>query len=155
MRRLAILALACLPVAHAQPATSQDAQFHAQYQQKYQDVAALRPDMLVEELRLRVELVASRGSQVGGASNQRRVRGFESTLLQGLQATLCAGGKRRQDNTPADAVEQVVESVTAAAQAQRLRTAGADVAELSAIAQRLIESQSEQLCGLHSLDDVI
>jgi hypothetical protein len=153
MRRLAILALACLPAAHAQPAPSQDAQFHAQYQQKYQDVAALRPDMLVEELRLRVELVASRGSQVGGASNQRRVRGFESTLLQGLQATLCAGGKRLEP-APADAVGQMVESVTAAAQSQRLRTVGADVAEISAIAQRLVESQDEQLCGLHSLDDV-
>ena len=30
-----------------------------------------------------VELVASRGSQVGAASNDRRVRGFESELLRG------------------------------------------------------------------------
>ena len=153
MKRLAILALVYLPVSHGQPAPSDDEQFRAQYQRQYQDVAALRPDMLVEELRLRVELVASRGSQVGGASNQRRVRGFESTLLQGLQATLCADGQRRQ-SAPADAVEPVVESVTAAARSQRLRTVGADVAEISAITQRLVESQDEEICALRSLDEI-
>jgi hypothetical protein len=48
----------------------------------------------------------------------------------------------------------VVGSVTTAAAAQRLRTQGADVAEISALTQRLIDSQGEQFCALRSLDDV-
>jgi hypothetical protein len=129
------------------------AQFRAQYQQQYQRVETLRPDMLVEELRLRIELVASRGSQVGAASNERRVRGFESALLQSLQEVLCASdqGRPAAQSSPA---APVVESVTTAAAAQRLRTQGADVAEISAITQRLIDSQGQDFCALRSLDDV-
>jgi len=89
VKRLAIMLLAPMASALAQPVPEDTAQFRAQYQQQYQRVEALRPDMLVEELRLRIELVASRGSQVGGASNERRVRGFESALLQSLRKVLC------------------------------------------------------------------
>jgi hypothetical protein len=129
------------------------AQFRAQYQQQYQRVETLRPDMLVEELRLRIELVASRGSQVGAASNERRVRGFESALLQSLQEVLCASDQSRPAARSSPAAP-VVESVTTAAAAQRLRTQGADVAEISAITQRLIDSQGQDFCALRSLDDV-
>ncbi len=142
----------CLPLSQvqAQPASVDDTQFRGQYQRQYQRIQALRPDMLVEELRLRVELVASRGSQVGAASNDRRVRGFETALLQSLQGTLCGSGQLR----PAPSAAPVVESVTAAAHAQRLRTVGTDVAELSALAQRLVDSQAARWCTLRSLDDV-
>jgi hypothetical protein len=153
VKRLSLLLLAPLASALAQPAPADTAQFRAQYQQQYQRVEALRPDMLVEELRLRIELVASRGSQVGAASNERRVRGFESALLQSLQQALCASD---QDRTAAQSspAAPVVESVTTAAAAQRLRTQGADVAEISAITQRLIDSQGQDFCALRSLDDV-
>ncbi|MGH8583668.1 MAG: hypothetical protein ACREWG_12990 [Gammaproteobacteria bacterium] len=145
----------CLPLSQvqAQLAAVDDAQFRAQYQRQYQRIGALRPDMLVEELRLRVELVASRGSQVGAASNDRRVRGFESALLQSLQGALCGSGQLRPA-PPTQPAAPVIESVTAAANAQRLRTVGADVAELSALAQRLVDSQAARWCTLQSLDDV-
>lgn len=153
MKRLAVVLLAPMASALAQPVPEDTAQFRAQYQQQYQRVEALRPDMLVEELRLRIELVASRGSQVGGASNERRVRGFESALLQSLQQALCASD---QDRTAAQSspAAPVVKSVTTAAAAQRLQTQGADVAEISAITQRLIDSQGQDFCALRSLDDV-
>jgi hypothetical protein len=48
----------------------------------------------------------------------------------------------------------VVGSVTTAAAAQRLRTQGADVAEISALTQRVIDSQGERFCTLRSLDDI-
>ena len=157
MKRLAILLLAPMASALAQPAPEDTAQFRAQYQQQYQRAEALRPDMLVEELRLRIELVASRGSQVGGASNERRVRGFESALLQSLRESLCTSdGARTSAQSPGASVPAapVVGSVTTAAAAQRLRTEGADVAEFSALTQRLIDSQGERFCALRSLDDV-
>jgi len=159
VKRLAILLMAPLASAFAQPAPApapaptDPAQFRAQYERQYQRVEALRPDMLVEELRLRVELVASRGSQVGAASNERRVRGFESALLQGLQEALCTGEKS-PTTAPSSPAEPVVESVTRAAATQRLRTLGADVAEISAITQRLIDGQGAEFCTLRSLDDV-
>jgi hypothetical protein len=103
--------------------------------------------MVVMELRDRAELIASRGSQVGAASNDRRVRGFESELLRGLQAAHCKGA--------AAASSVVIEKVSAAAETQKMRTQGNDVAELSALAQRLLESQSrERWCKLKSLDDI-
>jgi hypothetical protein len=158
VKRLAIVLLAPMASALAQPVPEDTAQFRAQYQQQYQRVEALRPDMLVEELRLRIELVASRGSQVGGASNERRVRGFESALLQSLREVLCTsdGGRTSTQSSPAAPVPAapVVGSVTTAAAAQRLRTQGADVAEISALTQRLIDSQGERFCALRSLDDV-
>jgi hypothetical protein len=157
VKRLAILLMLPLSSALAQPApasaTADDPQFRARYEQQYQRVQALRPDMLVEELRLRVELVASRGSQVGAASNERRVRGFESALLQSLHETLCAGDEARTIAQSGPAAP-VVDSVTSAAATQRLRTLGPDVAEISAITQRLIDSQGAEFCTLHSLDDV-
>lgn len=153
MKLLALLLLAPLASALAQPAPADTAQFRAQYEQQYQRVEALRPDMLVEELRLRIELVASRGSQVGAASNERRVRGFESALLQSLQEVLCASDAGRT-STQSSPAAPVVESVTTAAATQRLRTQGADVAEISAITQRLVDSQGEDFCALRSLDDV-
>lgn len=131
-----------------------DAQFRAQYSRQYDLAKSLAPDMVVEEMRLRVELVASRGSQVGAASNDRRVRGFESVLLKGLQNALCPGGKP----SPAPQLRPsptVIESVTAAANAQHLRTLGADLAELTALAQRLVDSQPPaRWCALKSLDEI-
>lgn len=154
MKRLALLLLPLSSaLAQPAPAPADPAQFRAQYDRQYQRVEDLRPDMLVEELRLRIELVASRGSQVGAASNERRVRGFESALLQGLQQALCAGGEGRT-TAQAGPAAPVVESVTTAAATQRLRTQGADVAEISALTQRLIDSQGDDFCALRSLDDV-
>lgn len=54
----------------------------------------------------------------------------------------------------ASSAAPVAQSVASAAQAQRLRTLGADVAEISAITQRLIDSQGAEFCALRSLDDV-
>jgi hypothetical protein len=134
-------------------AIADDAGFQAQFSRRYASVAELDPDMLVEELRLRVELVASRGSQVGAASNERRVRGFESSLLRSLQVELCPQGRWRGPVASAPAAP-VVDGVRSAADAQRLRASADDLAELSALAQRLVESQGERLCALNGLDDV-
>jgi hypothetical protein len=158
VKRLAIVLLAPMASALGQPAPEDSAQFRAQYQQQYQRVESLQPDMLVEELRLRIELVVSRGSQVSGASNERRVRGFESALLQSLREAFCTsdGDRTSTRSSPAASgpAAPVVGSVTTAAAAQRLRTQGADVAEISALTQRLIDSQGERFCALSSLDDV-
>jgi hypothetical protein len=131
-----------------------DAHFRAQYSRQYDLVKSLAPDMVVEEVRLRVEEVASRGSQVNGASNDRRVRGFESVLRKGLQETLCPGGKPRpgMQERPSPAV---FDSVIAAANTQQLRTSGDDLAELTALAQRLVDSlPPARWCVLKSLDEI-
>ena len=128
-----------------------DPRFRDTYLRQYEALKGVAPDMVVMELRDRVELVASRGSQVGAASNDRRVRSFESSLLQGLQGAMCrqqAAGTTRP--SPA-----VVERVSAAAAAQQLRTQPSDLAELTALAQRLVDSQPrERWCSLRSLDDI-
>lgn len=150
----AALLLLLYPAPVAAAAARDDPQFRAQYSRQYDLVKSLGPDMVVEELRLRVEVVASRGSQVGAASNDRRVRGFESALLKGLRDALCPGGKA-QAATQARPLPTVIESVIAAANAQQLRTAGADVAELTALAQRLVDSQPPtRWCALKSLDEI-
>ena len=142
---LMLLALLCPAGLKAQPA--ENAQFRSAFQRQYNAVKGIAPDMVVMELRDRAELIASRGSQVGAASNDRRVRGFESELLRGLQAAHCKGA--------AAGSSAVIEKVTAATDAQKLRTQGNDVAELSALAQRLLESQArERWCSLKSLDDI-
>jgi hypothetical protein len=142
------------PVASpAQPAAQpvDDARFRETYLRQYEALKGVAPDMVVMELRDRVELVASRSSQVGAASNDRRVLGFESALLQGLQAAVCRGPSAR----PARPSPTVVEKINAAASAQHLRTQSADVAELSALAQRLLDSQPrERWCSLKSLDEI-
>lgn len=128
-----------------------DPRFRETFQRRYAALKNIAPDMAVMELRDRVELVASRGSQVGAASNDRRVRGFESELLRGLQTTHCKG------SAPAAVrpAPEVIDKVNAAASAQRLRVQADDVAELSAIAQRLVDSQPrERWCALKSLDDI-
>lgn len=135
-------------------AAPNDAQFRAQYARQYDSIKSLAPDMVVEELRLRLEVVVSRGSQVGAASNDRRVRGFESTLLKRLQDALCPTGKAR-GSQEARPWAPVIDSVTAAASALQLRTADGDVAELTALTQRLIDSQQPaRWCALKSLDDI-
>lgn len=150
--RVAIAALASLfwswPAA-AQPAV--DAQFREVFSRQYDRLKGVKPDMVVEELRLRVELVASRGSQVGAASNDKRSRGFESLLLQNLQGGLCKGaGAVASPPSPA-----VIDSVVQAAKSQRLRTEGNDVAELSAIAQKIVDGQPVgSLCKAASLDEI-
>lgn len=128
-----------------------EARFRESYLRYYEALKGVAPDMVVMELRDRIELIASRGSQVGAASNQRRVRGFEVALLQGLQGAVCQGpsvGQARPSPT-------VLERINAAAAAQHLRTQASDVAELAAQAQRLLDSQPpERWCALKSLDDI-
>lgn len=144
----ALAALLASPYAGAQ--TADDARFRENFQRRYIALKAVAPDMVVMELRDRVELVASRGSQVGAASNERRVRGFEAELLRGLQATHCSGAPGAARPTPG-----LVDKVSTAADTQRLRTQGDDLAELSAFAQRLVDSQPrERWCKLKSLDEV-
>lgn len=128
-----------------------DAHFREAYFREYKALDGVAGDMVVMELRDRVELIAGGGSHVGAASNQRRVRGFESALLGGLQAAICRGaqaGQARPSST-------VVEKVGAAASTQGLSPQPVDVAELSAMAQRLLDNQSSQRwCSLSSLDDI-
>jgi hypothetical protein len=128
-----------------------DARFREIYLRQYDALKGVAPDMVVVELRDRVELVASRGSQVGAASNDRRVRGFESAFLNGLQGAVCGGAPA----SPARPSAAVVESINAAAAGQHLRMQASDVAELTALAQRLLDGQTRQRwCDLKSLDDI-
>ena len=128
-----------------------DARFREIYLRRYDALKGVAPDMVVMELRDRVELVASRGSQVGAASNDRRVRDFESALLQALQGIVCAGAP----TSPARPSAAVVESIKAAAAGPQLRTQASDVAELTALAQRLLDGQTRQRwCALRSLDEI-
>ena len=149
-------ALACVLVlaAWSGPSVAQsadDARFREAYRRQYEALKGVSPDMVVMELRDRVELVASRGSQVGAALNERRVRGFESGLLQSLQRAVC-GGPSAGPKQPSSAL---IERITAAASAQNLRLETSDIGELTALAQRLLDGQSrERWCALKSLDDI-
>ena len=148
IRSIAILALLAPLLSAAQ--SPDDPRFRETFQRRYTALKNVAPDMVVMELRDRVELVASRGSQVGAASNDRRVRGFESELLRGLQAAHCKSAASTARPPPA-----VIDNVNAAANTQRLRTLPDDVAELSALAQRLLDSQPrERWCALKSLDEI-
>lgn len=143
---------ALLLVPGASPAQQEnEADLRRAYLRHYEALRSVAPDMLVVELRDRVELIASRGSQVGAASNDRRVRGFESALLQGLQAAVCRGPAVG----PAHPSPVLIDRINAAATAQHLRIRVSDVAELAAMAQRLLDSQPrERWCKLTSLDDI-
>jgi hypothetical protein len=135
--------------AAAQPAV--DAQFRDVFAHQYDRLKGVKADMVVEELRLRVELVASRGSQVGAASNDKRLRGFESLLQQNLQGAVCKDAAATASR-PSPAV---IDSVVQAAKSQRLRTENNDVAELSAIAQKLVDGRAAgSLCKAASLDEI-
>ena len=80
---------------------------------------------------------------------------YEAALLKDLQDALCSGGKPRGGAQQARPAAAVIDSVTAAANAQQLRTQGADVAELTALTQRLVDSQQPApWCTLKSLDDI-
>ena len=142
------------PVASpAQPAAQpvDDARFRETYLRQYEALKGVAPDMVVMELRDRVELIAGGGSHVGAASNERRVRGFESALLAGLQAAICQGASA----SAARPSPLVVEKISAAASTQGLRTQATDVAELSALAQRLLDNQPRgRWCSLKSLDEI-
>lgn len=156
-RRLCLQMLICVlllgPIAwHAQLAAqpTDAARFREIYLRLYEALQSVAPDMVVMELRDRVQLVASRGSQIGAASNDPRVRGFESALLQGLQGAVCRG-----PTSPARPSPAVVEKINLAATTQHLRTQASDVAELAALVQRLLDSQPpEHWCALESLDDI-
>lgn len=144
----------CGPVASPAeplPESVNDARFRDTYLREYEALGGVAADMVVMELRDRVELIASGGSHIGAASNERRVRGFESALLQGLQTVVC------QDTSasPARPSPTVIEKVSAAASTQGLRIQTADIAELSALTQRLLDNQPrERWCSLKSLDDI-
>jgi len=72
-------------------------------------------------------------------------------LLKGLQGALCQGSSA----IPARPSPTVVERINLAATAQHLRTKATDVAELAALAQRLLDSQPrERWCVLKSLDEI-
>src|SRR5262245_52115552 len=133
----------------AQPAD--DERFRETYRRQYEALKSAAPDMVVRELRGRIGLGASRGSQVGAGSSERRVRGFEAALLQGLQRAVCGGPSAG----PAQTSSAVIERINAAASAQNLRMQASDVAEVAALAQRLLDGQSrERWCALRSLDDI-
>ena len=150
----ALAALACSAVAMALAQGAADPAFLQPYTRQYLAVKGLSTDMMVEELRQRIEVIASRGSGVGAASNDRRVRGLETLLLSGLQASHRPSGAPTGPH-PSRPMPTVVEQVGRAAQAQRLRTADADLPELSAIAQRLFDSLGPaRWCALRSLDDL-
>jgi hypothetical protein len=128
-----------------------DANFRSEYQRHYAALKDVAANVVVVELRDRVELIAGRGSQVGAASNDRRVSGFEQALLQELQGAVCRGPAQGEARPSAILIERI----NAAAATQHLRTRSSDVAELAAMAQHLVDSQSrERLCKLTSLDDV-
>jgi hypothetical protein len=128
-----------------------DAHFRETYLREYQALNGVAADMVVMELRDRVELIAGGGSHVGAASNEWRVRGFESALLGGLQAVVCEGSAA----SSARPSPTVVEKISTAASAQGLRTQMTDLAELSALAQRLLDNQPrERWCSLRSFDDI-
>lgn len=136
---------------HSAAQSADDARFRETYRRQYEALKNVAPDMVVMELRDRIELVASRGSQVGAALNERRVRGFELALLQGLQRAACGGPSAG----PAQTSSAVIERINAAASAQNLRMQASDVAELAALAQRLLDGQPrERWCALKSLDDI-
>jgi hypothetical protein len=153
-RRLSGWTLVCAALAAPGASTAQqpnDPAFRSTYNRLYETLKGVAPDMVVVELRDRVELIASRGSQVGSASNDRRVRGFEAALLRGLQGTVCRGSAAGSGHP----LPVLIERVNAAATAQQLRTRTADVAELTAMAQRLLDSlPRERWCALTSLDDI-
>ena len=144
------LVLQSSPVPAAAP-PDDDARIRQSYARTYDALRGVAPDMVVLELRDRIELIASRGSQVGAASNAARVRGFESVLLQGLQSAVCRGGSVNASRPSA----VVMERISAAASAQHLRVQSDDVAELTALAQRLLDSQPrERWCAIKSMDDI-
>lgn len=157
------IALICLMIsslcgmnfnAASQPTTRDEQRFVRAYRAQLESVSAVDPDMVVEGLRLRVEEVASRGSKAAGASHERQVRGFESALLQTLQRQLCPAGLPAS-STPPTPPREVVSAVHHAAEAQHLRTRGDDVAELTALTEGLMRSQSPgRFCGIRSLDDI-
>jgi hypothetical protein len=131
--------------------SADDARFRETYRRQYEALKGVAPDMVVMELRDRIELVASRGSQVGAASNARRVRSFETALLQNLQRSVCGGPSTSTAQNPS----AVIEKIHATASVQNLNMQASDVAELAALAQRLLDGQSrERWCLLKSMDDI-
>lgn len=152
LRAVGAVPLFVLSFAAAQ--TPADPAFLQPYARQYQAVNRLSADMVVEELRQRVEVIAARGSAVGAASNDRRVRGFETTLLAAMQASSCPrrGATVPQPTAPAPTL---LEQIDRAAAGQRLRTEGVDRAELSALAQRVFDTvDAARWCSLKSLDDI-
>ena len=79
-----------------------------------------------------------------------RVRGYEVVLLPALQQMGCSGS-----NAGAAPAPGLAEAVQHAATSQRLALQGADLAELSALAQRLLEGvDRRRWCALRSFDEV-
>jgi hypothetical protein len=156
MRRLARIAAAfgCLLALETGGASAQpvnEPSFRDEYVRLYQALNGIAPNVVVMELRQRVELIASRGSQVGAASDERRINGFEQAMLAGLQDAVCRGGPPG----PARPSPVVAARISVAASAQHLRARAEDVAQLTAMAQRLLDSQPpERWCTLKSLDDI-
>lgn len=114
-------------------------------------VRKLDNETLVEELRLRVEQVASRGSAVASASMGPRVRAFESTWLTRVQGQACERGVLKAGiNWRQVALSSVAESL----QAQKLPANEQDRAVLSALALRTVEAGGPKMCRWRSLDEV-
>jgi hypothetical protein len=128
-----------------------DPGFRSEYLRLYQALKGVAQNVIVMEMRERVELIAGRGSHVGAASNERRIDGFTRALLEGLQDATCRSGQQ----SPARPSPIVAAKISAAATAQHLRTNAKDVAQLTALTQRLLDGEPhERWCGLKSLDDI-
>lgn len=151
---LATTLCAMAPHAHAQapvrPALTTPA-FDTLLNAQVEKVKKLDNETLVEELRLRVEQLASRGSAVASASMGPRVRAFESTWLTRSQGLACERGVLK----PGVHWRQVAtSSVADALQAQKLPATEQDRAALSALALRTLEAGGAKLCRWRSLDEV-
>lgn len=149
-----VVVLSALATAYANAQNPADSSFLLPYARQYQAVQRLDADMVVEELRQRVELIAARGSAVGAASNAPRVRGFETALLAAVQTTACPHSTAAVPN-PARPMFALTDHIGRAATSQRLHLQGTDLAEVSALAQRTYDAVgSARWCTLKSLDEI-
>jgi hypothetical protein len=153
MRSIAVLLLlllaAALP-ARPQPAAD-DAETLRLYEDSYREVGATAPAVLVLEMRDIIDLASRRGAgQAGGGANSQRIEAFEAALLRETRAQVCAATPAPPPSAPV-----LMAAVQVAASTQRLVLRLADLAEMGARLQRLIERVTPaRWCALNSLDAV-
>jgi hypothetical protein len=150
MRSIAVLLLmlaAALP-AQAQPAA--DPETLRLYEDSYREAGATAPAVLVLEMRDIVDLASRRGAgQAGGGASSQRIEAFETALLRETRAQVCAAA------APPPSGPVLMAAVQVAASTQRLVLRLADLAEVGARLQRLIERVTPaRWCALNSLDAV-
>jgi hypothetical protein len=150
MRSIAVLLLlllaAALP-ARPEPATA-DAETLRLYEDSYREVGASAPAVLVLEMRDIIDLAARRGAgQAGGGASSQRIEAFETALLRETRTQVCAA------TAPPPSAPVLMAAVQVAASTQRLALRLADLAEMGARLQRLIERVTPaRWCALTSLD---